>query len=1126
LITYANTTSREVSKGEAFVRASKVRSINESGGNVQMECIDGTTPVIVRFWRISKELLGTACACAMTSQKLCEHKVASLLFLRKMKGEYAFEMMRDLTADKNALLAEYGYTLEDDISRKFHFHFKDGVLTMDILDARLRKLSKPEDWKGLANMLPDRKKVEERLSLQEEATIETDEYGVGYGFTFSNRGHIPDMNITTLIGKLNYQGDRFKSGLKELREEDADLLPPADQETIKVSSVIHRILPNGIQNFLKKNRKRESGYVADLNDEEFQRAQRYVRKHLKRLLPILEGKLIGELSKNHKIKVNNFIPFRFSKQTPELIFELREDGNFMKLNSFLSVGGYPQPLTDFVRKNYLLLQQHKVVYLLDSVETASLLNKFYKENELKIQRKNFLTFYKNFLQKLMRNYRVQLFMDSEIEDLKVKPGRLLYLIELGEHLVLNPCLKYGEEEVALFGSERLFGESKEGELFEYVRDLDLEEELREQFLDMHDEFEKQSENYYLFLDFKQMVKNDWFLYAFDRFQKMGFELVGYDDLVRFKYNPNRPEISITGSSGIDWFDLRIEVKFGDQILSIKEIRDAILNNQNYIRLNDGTIGLLPEEWVLKNTTLLKTGELKGEDLRVSKLHFSLVEALFEDIDQGEIVAELRRKKKALQNFSSIREIEPPTNLKIQLRDYQRSAFSWMNFLNEFGWGGCLADDMGLGKTVQVLTFLQHLANQDPTCTHLVVLPTTLIFNWQQEIEKFTPDLTYQIHRGPDRGKNSDNFHKTNLVICSYGILVRDIEFFSQFMFDYVILDESQAIKNPNSKRFKAARLLKAKNRLVMTGTPVENNTFDLYAQMNFLNPGLLGSMAFFKEEFAVPIDRDGDKVKVEQLKSLIFPFILRRTKEQVAKELPSKTENVLLCDMGKKQRKLYDKMKQKYREQIMTRLDQDGLGKSSFYVLEGLLKLRQICDSPMLIGAENVDGLEDSVKIDELMSHIMEKTSNHKILVFSQFVGMLTLIRKRLDQADVVYEYLDGATKDRREPVRRFQEDNTCRVFLISLRAGGVGINLTEADYVFLIDPWWNPAVEAQAIDRTHRIGQSKNVFSYKMICKNTIEEKVLKLQDKKRHLVSELISTEKSFFKQLKKDDIRELFD
>ncbi len=1124
LITYANTTSQEVGKAEMLMRSSMVTGLEENGGNVLLECMDASNKKNVRFWRISQDLLGTACTCGNTSSKLCAHKVASLLFLRKKKGEYAFELMRDLTADKNALLEEYGFTLEDDISRKFYFHFKEGKLKMDILDPRLRKLSKPEDWRVLSKMLPNQKKVEERLQLEEEELVLSNEYGIGYGFIFSNRGQIPDLNVLTLIGKLNHLGDRFKSGLKELSESDADLLPPLNHETIKISNVVHKILPAGIQLFLRKNRKRESGYAADLNDEEFQRAQRYIHSHLSRLIPLLKGHRIGEFKKNRKIKVNNFEPFRFSPQVPELSFEMREEGSFMRLNAYLSVGGYKQELKDFERKNFLLIQQHKVVYLIDSVESALLLSAFKSENELKIHRRDFLRFYRDLLQDLMRNYEVNLALDVVAKEGVPEPERLLYLQELGDHLVLKPFLKYGDQEVALFGSERIFEEREEG-MVEWPRLEKIEEEIRGRFLSLHPNFEKQTENHYLFLDFKQMVKNNWFLYAFSEFQAMGFELKGYDDLVRFKYNPNKPEIDITGSSGIDWFDLRIEVRFGDQVLGVKEIRDALMSNQNYIRLEDGTIGLLPEEWVLQNATLLKTGEIKGEELRVSKLHFSLVDALFEEIDEGEIYAELFRKKQALKNFSSVKEVPLPHNLKIQLRDYQVHAFNWMNFLNEFGWGGCLADDMGLGKTVQVLTFLQHLVNNDPDSTHLVVLPTTLIFNWQMEIEKFTPELKYHVHRGPDRVKELSIFEGTNLVICSYGILVRDIDFFSQYKFDYIILDESQAIKNPNSKRFKAVRLLQAKNRLVMTGTPVENNTFDLYAQMNFLNPGLLGSMAFFKEEFSIPIDRDGDKTKVDQLKSLIYPFILRRTKEQVATELPDKTENILLCEMGKKQRKLYDQMKLKYREQLMSRLEKDGLGKSSFYVLEGLLKLRQICDSPLLLGEDNVDNITDSVKIDELMSHILEKTSSHKILVFSQFVGMLTLIRKRLDQEDIVYEYMDGSTKDRQEPVRRFQEDNDCRVFLISLRAGGVGINLTEADYVFLIDPWWNPAVEAQAIDRTHRIGQLKNVFSYKMICKDTIEEKVLKLQDKKKHLVTELISTERSFFKQLKKEDIRDLF-
>jgi non-specific serine/threonine protein kinase len=319
-------------------------------------------------------------------------------------------------------------------------------------------------------------------------------------------------------------------------------------------------------------------------------------------------------------------------------------------------------------------------------------------------------------------------------------------------------------------------------------------------------------------------------------------------------------------------------------------------------------------------------------------------------------------------------------------------------------------------------------------------------------------------------------------------------------------------------------LLKSRNRLALSGTPLQNNIYDLYAQLNFLNPGMLGNMEFFKNEFANPIGKHQEQSKKDELKKLIFPFFLRRTKGQVAEELPEKTETVLYCEMGDEQRRVYDAYRNDYRDRIMRKIASEGLEKSGIYVLQGLMKLRQVCDSPDILGNDEVYS-HDSVKLEELTREITENTGEHKVLVFSQFIGMLKLIRQRMELHGINYAYLDGSSTDRKESVERFQSDENCKVFLISLKAGGVGLNLTAADYVYLVDPWWNPAVEQQAIDRTHRIGQVRSVFAYKMICKNTIEEKILILQNKKTALAKELITEEKSFLKNLNKEDIEYLF-
>jgi len=312
----------------------------------------------------------------------------------------------------------------------------------------------------------------------------------------------------------------------------------------------------------------------------------------------------------------------------------------------------------------------------------------------------------------------------------------------------------------------------------------------------------------------------------------------------------------------------------------------------------------------------------------------------------------------------------------------------------------------------------------------------------------------------------------------------------------------------------------------MSGTPLQNNTFDIYAQMNFLNPGMLGSVEFFRNEFATPIDKFGEQDRKDHLRKLLYPFILRRTKEQVAKDLPDKTETILFCEMEDEQRKIYEAYRNDYRNRILGVISEQGIEKSQLTILQGLMKLRQICDSPAIMN-EQEKYPNVSIKLDELAREISENMSNHKALIFSQFLGMLALIRDKLTELGIPYEYFDGSTSapDREKAINHFQGEENVRVFLISLKAGGVGLNLTAADYVYIVDPWWNPAVEQQAIDRTHRIGQTKNIFAYRMICKDTIEDKIIQLQDKKRLLARDLIADDSSFVKSLSREDVEYLF-
>ncbi|HNF03558.1 MAG TPA: SNF2-related protein, partial [Ferruginibacter sp.] len=618
----------------------------------------------------------------------------------------------------------------------------------------------------------------------------------------------------------------------------------------------------------------------------------------------------------------------------------------------------------------------------------------------------------------------------------------------------------------------------------------------------------------------------WFFLFIDAMKEMKIPVYGFEALKNFRFNTARPNTHIHVSSGIDWFDAKVEIEFGNQRVGIDDIKKALMNKQSFVQLGDGTLGILPEEWLKRYSLLFKVGEGRANQLRLSRYHMSVIDELYENRDETELSFELDEKYERLKEFKNIPETPPPAHLTKTLRPYQVSGYQWLNYLNDVGWGGILADDMGLGKTIQALSMLEHYKETNGGLKSIVVCPTTLIYNWKNEVEKFTPSLSWHIHHGSTRSRNAEELEKHNVIITTYGTLRSDIQLLLKVQYDYVILDESQAIKNPSSKVTKAACLLTARNRLCMSGTPLQNNTFDIFAQMNFLNPGLLGNMEFFRNEFATPIDKFGEQDQKEHLRKLLYPFILRRTKEQVAKDLPEKTETILFCEMEEQQRTIYDLYRNTYREKIMGSIDDQGIAKSQLTILQGLMKLRQICDSPAILNEEEKHP-NHSIKLEELAREIEENIGDHKALIFSQFLGMLSLIKKKLTEDNIKFEYFDGSTSatDREKAIQNFQNNDECRVFLISLKAGGVGLNLTAADYVYIVDPWWNPAVEQQAIDRTHRIGQTKNIFAYRMICIDTIEDKILQLQERKKKLASELITDDASFVKALTKQDVEYLF-
>lgn len=845
------------------------------------------------------------------------------------------------------------------------------------------------------------------------------------------------------------------------------------------------------------------------------------------LLPYWQSLFVYLYEDKNSLVRKNLEITTIENQKVRLFFTLTESEFFYSLKAKIAIGDKKFNLSSpSIAICPLFIFVDKVAYPILNANNSVYIEQFSTKSEINYFKKDVPNFIEKVITPLSKKFEIEssVFKKSKIKIKSEGLHKQIYMSDIqGQYISFKPVVQYDNAIVPVFSNELLLETGEDSKIIYQDRNQSFEDNFIEEFRNLHPKFESQDNLFYLTPE--ELFENYWMLHATERMKQMGITVFGANDLKSFKFNLNKPIISVNLKSDIDWFDIEIDITFGNQKVNIKELQKSFLKKSNYIVLNDGTLGILPEEWMKKFANYFKTGEVKKNGIQMSNYQFGIIDELYQEMDtKPAFLEELYNKKMRLQNISEIETIAIPKGIKAKLRDYQHHGLNWLAFLDKNQLGGCLADDMGLGKTLQTIAFLQHLKIKNPKSPpSLIIAPTSLIFNWRNEIEKFCPTLKMLTFVGLNRAENKDIFNKFDLIISTYGSLLNDIEFLKDFRFNYVILDESQAIKNPNSKRYKAVRLLNSYNKIALTGTPIENNTFDLYAQLNFLNPGLLGNMTHFKNNFSDAIDKEKDIDASQLLGKIITPFMLRRTKEQVATELPEKTESIIFCEMEKEQRAVYETFKNKYRDYLLNKIDENGVAKSQMYILEGLTKLRQICNSTALIPTEEDFG-NYSVKLEALIENIKEKTGNHKILVFSQFVKMLQIVKNRLEEEQIRYEYLDGQTTNRQERVEHFQNNAEVRVFLISLKAGGTGLNLTEADYVFIIDPWWNPAVENQAIDRCYRIGQTKKVMAYRMICKDTIEEKIVSLQQKKKNVASNIIAIDDEK-KSFDINEVKELF-
>jgi len=1033
----------------------------------------------------SSQVLTTSCSCTKVI-KFCEHRVMALQTIISKLGDNYFCDNYLEEKIKNHL-AQYNLTLDDDYEKIFQY---------EITTKGLKVTSNFKNITPVVNEIKsmyDEESTELTAQLPYNNSNDVETHGVGICIEISRKNF---SGIYPISGKLNKLKTDFSSSLQEISYSNLN------QNLLYFESKnSHDLIINTLQiNSLIAQSKAEKDLSA-LN-----RAISIFKENIE---SFKENLLYSYEAKNSLVR-KNVEPLVIDEKPIKLFFQLTESEFFYSLKAKISIDD----------KNYninaskliicpLFIVLENIVYPINNADLSLSLRHYAENHETNYFKKDFGSIYENVIAPLSKKYEVQttLFKKDKTKTEETTLEKHIYISDLeGQYIVFKPSVQYENQLIPVHSSQILLDYSNPEKLTYKERNQAFEDNFIEEFTNLHPNFSKQDGLYYLTPE--ELFENFWMLHATERMNLMGIKVFGANELKSFKFNINKPIISVNLKSNTDWFDIEIDISYGGQKASLKELQKSFLKKSNYVTLGDGTLGILPEDWMKKFSGYFKAGEIKKNGIQISNYQFGIIDELYEEMEtKPTFLMELYEKKKRLQNISNIEEIAIPKGIKAKLRDYQHHGLNWLVFLHQNQLGGCLADDMGLGKTLQTIAFLQYLKLENKkNPPSLIIAPTSLIFNWKNEIEKFCPTLKMLAFVGSNRLENKENLSKYDLVISTYGSLLNDIEFLKDFKFNYVILDESQAIKNPNSKRYKAVRLLQSYNKIALTGTPIENNTFDLYAQLNFLNPGLLGNMSHFKTTFSDAIDKDKNVDTSQLLSKIIAPFVLRRTKEQVAKELPEKTESIIFCEMEKEQRKVYDYFKNKYRDYLLNKIDENGVEKSQMYILEGLTKLRQICNSTALINEEEDYG-NYSVKLENLIENIKEKTGNHKILVFSQFVKMLKIVKTRLDEDQIQYEYLDGQTSNRQEKVENFQNNASVRVFLISLKAGGTGLNLTEADYVFIIDPWWNPAVENQAIDRCYRIGQTKKVMAYRMICKDSIEEKIVALQSSKKAVASSIIS-------------------
>jgi SNF2 family DNA or RNA helicase len=921
-------------------------------------------------------------------------------------------------------------------------------------------------------------------------------------------------------------------------------IPNYSEHIQSILDLCFQINEKGINQYFNKKSSPQTTFFQNLEKP-------FLQKHIR---PFIDDKILQilEIAAREKVDIyylqskNIFETDRLSLNIDPLACQFEFNYHDNQLTYKLKLFQNNQPIKLLNQKIFILSEAPSIflmnqeIYVIQDFNTKKIIP-FVSKDQIEIPEKFVDDYFKTFIRNAIKSHTVSA-KGFEIEESKIQPKGILKIhTGINQHLSLSLSFLYDNISVRpdQVANNALVTFNAEAKKFKKIKRLPSEEKA---IIDKLVKFGLKPKGgivYGLENTFNSYEIIEWIN---NNSEQLSINNIIIQSDLDKKYFLGKIEIQLKTEEKNDWFDLYGTVQLGQFEIPFVKLRNHIMKGIREYELPDKTIAIIPETWFSQFTDVFSLSQKEGDTLRINKYQVDLLSKINHKQAQN-FTVQFQALIEDKTNY------ETPKEIQATLREYQTEGYSWMRKLRDYQFGGCLADDMGLGKTLQTLTllayhhtnvakkeksniekpntnqldlFADHLHDLEKNATSLIVAPASLVHNWENEIRKFAPSLKTKNFTGTSRTQNINNFRYYDLIITTYGVIRNDVDSLKKFIFDYIVLDESQNIKNPASVTYKSVKQLNANHKLVLTGTPIENSLTDLWAQLNFINPGLIGTQKWFKDYYASPIEKQQDEAKLQKLKTLTAPFVLRRTKSEVAKDLPPITEQTIMCEMSSKQETLYEEHKSATRNTLLEAFNDVSKTNHTTLILKALNELRQLANNPNML---NPEFTKESGKTEIVTRHIENLVAEkHKVLIFSSFVKHLNVVEQICKERNWTYSRLTGQTKNREKVIEEFQNNDNNHIFLISLKAGGVGLNLTAADYVLMLDPWWNPAAEAQAVNRAHRIGQDKNVFVYRYITRDTIEEKIVNLQSKKQKLSDELINDNMAL-KNMSHQEIKDLF-